>query len=114
MGESNANDVEEQFEDEEKESRPKALSNGDTEIPTMQVNALQTETEHKPFPSQNTDNDRRGGAGIEPSALNNFAQQNAYLANGMANIPENHAENTLVDAQGDVHVNRYYNQTRNA
>jgi len=107
---------EEQFDDEEKEAQPKTTLDGDDEIPTMQVNAFQSNQPLKLKVTAPIDSDRRGGMTKEPSALNNFQKNNEYNHQSSNNHSplSNISHNQMVDSQGNVHVNRYYNQTRNA
>ena len=110
----------EQYDDEEKEAQPISKTDGDDEIPTMAVNRMQS-TGNPPQPSPHiqvtapNDSDRRGGMTKEPSALNDFENNNEYNNTSSNHSPlANISQNQMVDSQGNVHVNRYYNQTRNA
>ena len=138
------------FDDEEKESKPTAkLSGADAEsgIPEMNINRLGStkvtqslkfndapmqNTQYQPINSTNT---RRGGQNMQPSVLNNFSpnapknydmnqynQQNTNSPHSdqastvskdssspIGGIPEHR----MMDSHGNVHVNKFYNVTRN-
>eukprot|EP01083_Nonionella_stella_P241412 843079_1 len=93
--------------DESKLDHPLPQRNTSTEdgIPEMSVNTLAN-------PSARNSTERRHNALSKPSPLTNVTttQMNFNHMKTTA-IPES---DEILDASGNVHINRYYNQTRNA
>eukprot|EP01083_Nonionella_stella_P195760 720800_1 len=110
---------EQSYEQEEKEHKPNGQLAGDNEIPTMNSNVLATpyNNEDEPLKTikvteyENDNNNNNNNNNNNPSSvLNSFNKYN--LHDNTLTIHRTN-DNPMVDSHGNIHVNKYYNITRN-
>eukprot|EP00483_Globobulimina_turgida_P007408 UN07422 len=125
---SNAQSRKQQFDNEEKVGKPRQKLTGDEQTPTIDSNALPSYTgEHEPLNASVTSTASTIPQPPYHSVLNNFHnnaniggdanQYNDYTTNLTVDRDRHHshriAANSMLDSHGNVHVNKYYNVTRN-